>query len=123
MLPTTLLNSLKNLTKKIEIDKEERVVSYFERYYKNEKLKFIYVGTVMRALSIDVESSYILLNALVKEGFLNKIYQFRCPNDAYKQLFFEDFINLPIHVTCDECFDEFVLRDHLFVIYEVNRDV
>ena len=55
--------------------------------------------------------------------FLRKLYEFRCPNDANKKHFTEDYINLPTNVTCDECFDDFNLREHLFIVYEVTNNV
>ena len=123
MLPTTLSSSLKNLAVDLQIPDINKLTIFFESYHKNSRLKYVYVGALMRSLSIDSESAYILLNRLVTDGFLRKLYEFRCPNDANKKHFSEDYINLPTNVTCDECFDDFNLREHLFIVYEVTNNV
>ena len=55
---------------------------------------------------------------------LSPLTEFRCPDANYKQMFKDtSYINLPEKILCEDCGEEFFLRDNLYVIYEVNFGV
>lgn len=122
MLPPILLKSIKKVAAEHSISDESEITTIFDPYFRDNTKKFIYPGVVSRKLNISIDQAFILLNTLKSEGILEGIYEFRCPDSDYRELFKDtNYINLPETIICEDCDAEFSLRDCLYVIYEVKK--
>lgn len=121
MLPDILSKSITKVTADFNISNEQKIIELFIPYLKDDKKQFVFPGAVSRKLNISIDQAFILLNVLKNDGLLKRVYEFRCPDTQYKKIFKDiSYINLPEKTLCEDCGEEFVLRDNLYVVYEVN---
>lgn len=53
-----------------------------------------------------------------------RVYQFECPNDNYKKQFpSTNYISLPGRIVCENCGQEFVVRDYVHVVHKREAQV
>lgn len=124
MLPNILLKNIERVVAESSTYNTLQIVKLLEPYFRDENRIYMYPGAVARKLDISIDQAFILLNRLEKEGILDRLFEFRCPdNDNYRE-FFKDisYINLPNKITCEECSEVFPLKDNLYVIYEVKKN-
>lgn len=122
MLPNSLSIQLKKIAQELEIKNINELAKFFEYFYKNPtRTKYIFIGALMRKSKINQEQAYTLMNSLVKEGFIERVYQFRCPHDGTSTYLEKSYMDLPTIITCEECFEDFILRDHLYIVYKVKK--
>lgn len=123
MLPNILLKSIEKAVNEVDLVDKNQLERLLEPYFNDSTTRFIYPGAVSRKLKISIDQSFKLLNVLEKEGFLESVFEFRCPDDGHRRLFKGiKYINLPNEIVCGECYESFVVRDYLFVIYEVKNE-
>jgi hypothetical protein len=109
------------VTDDFNISNKQEISELFIPYMNDNKKKFVFPGAVSRKLNISIDQSFTLLNVLKNDGLLKRVYEFRCPDTNYKKMFKDtSYINLPEKILCEDCGEEFFLRDNLYVIYEVN---
>ncbi|MDB0075920.1 hypothetical protein [Streptococcus gwangjuensis] len=121
MLPDILSKSITKVTDDFNISNKQEISELFIPYMNDNKKKFVFPGAVSRKLNISIDQSFTLLNVLKNDGLLKRVYEFRCPDTNYKKMFKDtSYINLPEKILCEDCGEEFFLRDNLYVIYEVN---
>lgn len=120
MLLHILLKSIGEISTEFDIP-EENMVSLFTPCFQDSKKKFIYPEAASKKLSIGIERAFVVLNTFQKKQILKRVYEFRCPDSDYKKIFTGmNYINLPEKIICEDCGEEFALRDNLYVIYEVD---
>lgn len=123
MLPSTLSKNIDQIAQELQIKKVRELEKFLEVYFKSKsRFKYLYVGALMRKVSINQEQAYLLLNKLVKDDYLTRLYEFRCPIDGCTNFLKTDYMNLPDSIICPECHEEFITREHLFMVYEVNNE-
>lgn len=122
MLPDILLKSIEKVTTEVKTLNKTEINNFFVPYFRDPKKQMVYPSSISRNLNISIDEAFILLNSLMEEGVLEKVYEFRCPDTDYRELFRgESYINLPVKIICEDCGEEFILRDNLYVIYEVKK--
>lgn len=83
---------------------------------------YIYPKAISEQLNIDIIQAFSLLNKLQRENVLKRVYEFRCTCGKYNKKFANiKYINLPTYIVCDHCKKEFILRDNLFIAYQINN--
>ena len=124
MLPNILLKNIEKVVDESSTYNELQMIGLLEPYFRDENKIYMYPGAVARKLDISIDQAFILLNRLEKKVILDRLFEFRCPDDNnYKEVFKGiSYINLPNEITCKECSEEFPLKDNLYVIYEVKKD-
>ena len=122
MLQTTLLKNIKSIAQELRIQKpeEQEIISFFERFKRNSSLKYVYAGALSKHLKYDISLTYEFLESLTNLNSLTRIYEFRCPNSSFRKIFYSNYTSLPDKILCDECEEEFITRDYIYVIYEVK---
>lgn len=83
---------------------------------------YIYPKAISEQLNIDIIQAFSLLNTLQRENVLKRVYEFRCTCGKYNKKFANiKYINLPTSIVCGYCKKEFILRDNLFIAYQINN--
>lgn len=83
---------------------------------------YIYPKAISEQLNIDIIQAFSLLNKLQGENVLKRVYEFRCTCGKYNKKFKNiNFINLPTTIVCGHCKKEFILRDNLYIAYQINN--
>lgn len=83
---------------------------------------YIYPKAISEQLNIDIIQVFSLLNTLQRENVLKRVYEFRCICGKYNKKFANiKYINLPTSIVCGYCKKEFILRDNLFIAYQINN--
>ena len=121
MLSNTLSSIEIVLQKQLQIDKDKtsKICEFFKHYTKN---MWIYPGTLKRKFSLDMQSVYILLDELSRQGILSRYFQLYC-NYCQKPIgLVKNFNELPDTFTCEQCDRELLSIEHSIVIYKVVRD-
>lgn len=86
------------------------------KYIKSKNI--IYPITLSKKFNISLEESFKLLNSLLLEGLLERVYEFRCSSSRFRIRFENiNYINLPNRIYCSECQKEHNLKYNLYVIY------
>lgn len=124
MLPNILLKNIERVVAESSTYNTLQIVKLLESYFRDKNRIYMYPGAVARKLDISIEQAFILLNRLEKEKIINKLFEFRCPNNDNYREFFKDinYINLPNKVTCKKCSEVFLLKNNLYVTYKVKKD-
>lgn len=90
----------------------------FFRHYKNGM--YIYPGVLKRKFGFDIQTSYLILEELKKQGILKSYYELHhCGKVAG---YVEVFNMLPETFECDVCGEKISALENSSLIYQVVKD-
>lgn len=90
----------------------------YQKYIKGKN--YISPTTLSKDLDCSINESFTILEKLVKNNFLKRIYKFQCPDLGCSKLYRNfTYINLPNVTICNCNNKEYRTREYLYVIYKV----
>lgn len=107
---------------KMTQQQQANINDFFTPFFrKNTEFRIIYVGALMRKASLNEREAFQILEHLCDTNMLKRVYQFRCPDDSFRQILRTNYASLPQTIICPESHEEYNVRDNLFIVYEVNQ--
>lgn len=115
------VRKLKNLTNPLNDKRIDKLKELLERYKINE---YIYPGTLIRNINIQMKDAYEILDVLEEQGFVTRVYEVICPHEnkgaghifnSYSELIHSNSISCN---SCDSLIDP---TKYNLVIYKVKR--
>lgn len=106
---------MKNLNS-LQVQKFSKQLSF----YNNERRKYIYPGSFIRTVGIDMKKTYEILTQIENLGFIERQYEVYCPSCKYSTgEIYSSLNDLPITHSCDNCDNDFDSFENVIVIYRV----
>ena len=102
---------------------EEKLINEILEYIKSFKGTLLYPIVIKRKFKIDMISTYIILNELVKNDLLTIAYEIYCSECDKFQNDIYDYLNeIPENISCEYCGKDIDIMKDAIVVFKVKNN-
>ena len=119
MLSSTLLQIETILSKKLNKETTQEILDFFKCYKYG---MWIYPGVLKRKFNLSIETIYIILEEMEKEGIVQSYYELYCCHCQKSMGIVRLFNELPDVFQCEICNEELPTLENAVYVYKVVKD-
>lgn len=101
---------------------EEKLINEILEFIKSFKGTLLYPIVIKRKFKIDMISTYIILNELVKNDLLTIAYEIYCSEcDKFQNDIYDSLNEIPENISCEYCGKDIDIMKDAIVVFKVKN--
>lgn len=101
---------------------EEKLINEILEFIKNFKGTILYPRVIKRKFRIDMRSTYIILNELVKNDLLTIAYELYCSEcDKFQNDIYDSLNEIPKNICCEYCGKDIDIMKDAIIVFKVKK--